>query len=75
MLDAWEGVQRDGENPPEVSAEDRLALTAFHYLRNGMGGLDWAGLPVVCELLGVQDVDGLMRRLLVIKCYEPPKEE
>lgn len=47
----------------------------FRYLRDGMGGLDWAGLPYVCELLGVQDVEGLMHRLLVIKTYRPEREE
>lgn len=34
-----------------------------------MGGLDWAGLPLVCGWLGVQDVDGLMQRLAQIKAH------
>lgn len=36
-------------------------------LSNGMGGLDWSGLPFVCEALGVRNVEGLMQRLAVIK--------
>jgi hypothetical protein len=33
-----------------------------------MGGLDWAGLPMVCAWLGAEDdMDGLMYRLAVIK--------
>jgi hypothetical protein len=43
-------------------------------LANGMGGLDWAGLPLVCEWLGVDDVDGLLLRLSVIKAHKPPDD-
>ncbi len=46
-------------------------------LSNGMGGLDWAGLPFVCAALGVQDVEGLLQRLTVIKLHRrnQPKKE
>ncbi|MDT7836453.1 hypothetical protein [Aquabacterium sp. OR-4] len=37
-----------------------------------MGGIDWAGLPMVVAWLGVVDVDGLIHRLLVIKQHSPP---
>lgn len=33
-----------------------------------MGGeIDWAGLPIVCELLGVTDVAKLVRQMTVIR--------
>lgn len=32
-----------------------------------LGGLDWAGLPLVAELLGVEDVEWLARLLMVIR--------
>lgn len=34
-----------------------------------MGGLDWAGLPVIADWLGVQDMDDLLHRLAVIKAH------
>jgi hypothetical protein len=39
----------------------------WHLLSNGSGGLDWAGLDLVCSYLGIDDVEGLMQRLQVIK--------
>lgn len=38
-----------------------------------MGGLDWAGLPVVVELLGVDDIEALLLRLATIKHHRPPE--
>lgn len=32
-----------------------------------MGGLDWSALPVVTEMLGVTDVDLLVRQLVTIR--------
>lgn len=32
-----------------------------------MGGIDWAALPVVAEMLGVADVDQLVRQLVTIR--------
>lgn len=43
-------------------------------MSNGSGGLDWAGLDVVAELLGVHDVAALMRNLATIKLHRPPEE-
>lgn len=40
-----------------------------------MGGLDWAGLPVVVELLGVEDIEALLLRLATIKHHSPPEEQ
>lgn len=32
-----------------------------------MGGLDWAALPVIAEMLGVTDVEQLINQLLAIR--------
>ena len=46
-----------------------MAFRVYGLLANGMGGLDWAGLPVIAEWLGVQDMDDLLHRLAVIKAH------
>ena len=38
---------------------------------SGMGGIDWAGLPIVAAHLGITDVEGLMHRLYVLRTYTP----
>lgn len=48
-----------------------MALTVQNFLANGMGGLDWSGFDLVVEKLGIEDVDGLLDRLLVIKTHKP----
>lgn len=58
-----------------MTADQAIALQAFTLLKNGMGGLDWAGLPYVVEHLGVQDVPALIDALHTIKTYSPPKDE
>lgn len=35
-----------------------------------MGGLDWAALPVVVEMLGVQDVESLILALAAIRDFQ-----
>lgn len=47
-------------------------MRAWNMLTNGMGGIDWAGLPVAVAYLGVDDVEGLIDRLMVIKQHKPP---
>jgi hypothetical protein len=37
-----------------------------------MGGFDWAGLPLVVALLGVQDVEALLNDLNTIKLHRKP---
>ncbi len=32
-----------------------------------MGGIDWAALPIVSELLGIDDIESLITRLVVIR--------
>lgn len=46
-----------------------LAIRAWALLANGMGAIDWAGLAVVVELLGITDVESLIGRLQTIKTY------
>lgn len=74
MLDGLAGVQLEGEAPPVASPEDRLAMTAWKYLSTDGGSIDFAGLPLVVELLGIDDVEGLLLRLLVIKHHAPPTD-
>lgn len=35
-----------------------------------MGGLDWAALPVIAEMLGVTDVERLINQLLTIREFK-----
>ncbi len=51
-----------------------MAIRIYNLLANGMGGLDWSGLPLWCGALGVTDVEGLLCRLEVIRGHEPPKD-
>lgn len=52
-----------------------MAIEAWNLLANGTGGFDWTGLPFVCELLGVRDVEDLLHRLKVIKTHRPPPKD
>ena len=58
---------------PEFRSEDYIALSIYNALCDGMGGINWAGLELWVEKLGVTDVDGLLDRLVVIRMHEPPK--
>ena len=48
---------------------------AWSFLHTGQGSLDWAGLPVVVEYLGITDVEGLLTRLQVIKRWANETEQ
>ncbi len=50
-----------------------MHLKAWALLKNGMGGIDWAGLPYVCAHLGLTDVPALLDAFHTIKTYNPPK--
>lgn len=39
-----------------------------------MGGLDWSGLHLIAAWLGIEDIEGLMLRLSVIKLHTPPED-
>jgi hypothetical protein len=64
-----------GEKPPEISPLQYMHVQAFELLRNGMGGIDWAGLPYVVEHLGLEDVPALIDAVHTIKKFNPPKDE
>lgn len=51
-----------------------MAIRVFNALSGEMGGIDWAGLPIFIALWGIEDVEGLIDRLLVIKSHKPPQE-
>lgn len=57
---------------------DRLAFKVFNLLADGMGGINWQGLPLMCGWLGATDIEGLMQRLAIIKTHrqqQPAKEQ
>lgn len=47
----------------------------FKALSNDMGGVDWGGVPLMCEWWGVDDLDGLLHRLTVLKSLTREKPE
>lgn len=46
-------------------------MRAHNLLSTGMGGWDWAGLPIVCAMLGIDDPEALIDQLLTIKTHRP----
>lgn len=52
-----------------------MATHIHAMLANGMGGLDWSGLPLACAMYGVRDIEMTIRRLLVIKLHQPKKDK
>lgn len=46
--------------PPEGAG---IAIKAWNLL----GGLEWHGLPIVAEMLGVEDVETLIHQLTAIR--------
>lgn len=51
------------EIQPAQSSDTARAIKAW----NLMGGLDWAALPVVCELLGIADPEPLIYQLQALR--------
>lgn len=39
-----------------------------------MGGIDWAALPVICEMLGIEDVETLIVQLVAIRDHQDDRE-
>lgn len=48
-----------------------MAIKVFSALHNGVGGIDWAGLDLMVDVLGIDDVEDLVHRLRVIKNHRP----
>jgi len=69
------GVEYEGEDPPEQSSDERMAIKAWNYLADGNDSIDWAGVPFVCEHLGIDDPGALLDRLYVIKTHKPPTKD
>jgi len=63
--------------PPDepLSDENAAAIKAWNLLSNGMGGIDWAGLGFVAELLGVSDLEALADALLCIRTRPTGRED
>jgi hypothetical protein len=40
-----------------------------------MGGIDWTALPIVAEMLGVDDVDQLILDLVTIRASQTQRDE
>jgi hypothetical protein len=55
--------------------DDIVASRGYALLANGMGGLDWAGVPLVAQLLGVTDFEMFLHRLTVIKLHRPGSDK
>lgn len=72
LLDAAAGIEYEGEAKPAAGEDDRMAIRAWNLLADEMGGIDYAGLPLVCAHLGVADIDGLLIRLSTIKSHKKP---
>jgi hypothetical protein len=77
LLDARHGIQYEGEEPEQPTPESIVALQAWNMLATGMGSIDWHGLEIVVDLLGVPDaqLELLLHRLMVIKHYRKPTKE
>lgn len=53
---------------------DDVAIAAYNMLSNGMGGIDWSGLDLAVERFEIEDVEGLIDRLVTIKNHQPPED-
>ena len=71
---AYSADEECGEVAPEASPDDQRAIAVGAFLANGMGGYDWGSLPLAVEFFHVEDVEGLIQRLFVMKTYTKPEE-
>lgn len=51
-----------------------MAARARNLLANGMGGIDWAGVSLVCAYLGVTQIEPFIDALHVLLTYQPPDD-
>lgn len=35
-----------------------------------MGGIDWAALPIIAAMLGIEDIEGLIASLITIRDFD-----
>ncbi len=50
--------------PGELTADVGLALRAWHWLG---GKVDWSGIPLVAEILGIDDLEVLIVQLTTLR--------
>jgi hypothetical protein len=48
-------------------------MNIYALAANGSGGLNWEAVPMLAAWVGVQDVEGLMHRLAVIRLHRKPE--
>ena len=54
----------------QLDGETVLSIRAW----NIMGGIDWAALPVIAEMLGIDDIDTLVLQLVAIRDAQRERE-
>ena len=54
----------------QLDGETVLSIRAW----NIMGGIDWAALPVVAEMLGIDDIETLVLQLVAIRDAQRERE-
>ena len=54
-----------------ITDADNTAISIYNACASGMGGMDWAGVELLAALYQVEDVEGLLERLVVIKAHTP----
>lgn len=57
-----------------MNEADGLAIAVANFASNGMGGYDGTMLEIAVAHYGIEDVDLLLERLMVIKHHRPPTE-
>lgn len=50
-------------------------MRAHNLLANGMGGIDWAGLPLVAAYLGITDAECFVEALETVVTHRPPRAD
>lgn len=63
----------EGEDLPPPVDLDYVAVKIGNLLGAGQRSLDWNSLPFLAAWYGIDDVDGLMCRLITLANYRPPR--
>ena len=54
----------------QLDGDTVLSIRAW----NIMGGIDWAALPVIAEMLGIDDIETLVLQLVAIRDAQRERE-
>lgn len=65
----------EASQSPTQSQEPTGLISITVRAWNLLGGLDWQGIPMVAELLGIEDVEWLVDQLTVIRGFNDAKIE